>query len=77
MLRVSRYRGSRNDASVWAFTLSVEIHVRGKLSTIVNRPQDPLNQYLIKQVSFDFTPELREHIRPECEGRPDLIQQLA
>ena len=49
---------------------------RRVVETIINGLQDPLNQHLIKLVGFEFTPELREHFRQECEAWLDRIQRL-
>ena len=49
---------------------------RRVLETIINGLQDPLNHHLIKLVGFEFTPELREHFRQECEAWLDRIQRL-
>ena len=46
------------------------------VETIINGLQDPLNQHLIKLVGFQFTPELRDHFRQECEAWLDHIQRL-
>jgi len=46
------------------------------VETIINGLQDPLNQHLIKLVGFEFTPELRQHFRQECEAWLDRIQRL-
>ena len=43
---------------------------------IITGLEDPLNQHLVKLVGFDFTPELREHFRQECEAWLDKIQRL-
>jgi hypothetical protein len=43
---------------------------------IITGLEDPLNQHLVKLVGFDFTPELREHFRQECETWLDKIQRL-
>ena len=46
------------------------------VETIINGLQDPLNQHLVKLVGFEFTAELRQHFRGECEAWLDRIQQL-
>ncbi len=43
---------------------------------IITGLEDPLNQHLVKLIGFDFAPELREHLRQECEAWLDKIQRL-
>jgi hypothetical protein len=46
------------------------------LEQIITGLADPINEHLIKLVGFEFSPELRQHLRQELDTWLDKIQRL-